>query len=293
MNTPSLFAMARRQSRQSYRTEGVASQEASGKLTITWPESFDEELTYQNFESILEALKLQFDIRPLRDRFCHATARPTLFMRHDVDVSLKSALRLAEIESGLGVRATYMIIPNSPLYNIAGDAGRSALARLCDLGHEVALHFDISEHHRSNEVGIADIADQINLAGDAIEQITGVRVCSLSFHRPPREFLRGPETIYDKVNAYSKALITNYVSDSKGRWDSSWRQRLNKSPGAINQILIHPIWWGDVHLPPEQRLQQFFEDETLGEASQTAEAFARNLASTLPGVVRAHNRSAV
>jgi hypothetical protein len=252
---------------------------------------FDEELTYQNFVSILEALTLQFDIRPLRDRFCHTTARPTLFMRHDIDVSLKNAVRLAEIESRLGVRATYMVIPNSPLYSITDDPGRSALGRLCELEHEVALHFDISERDRSNDVSIADTGDQISLASNAIEQVTGVRVCSLSFHRPPRNFLRGPEIICNMVNAYSEALMANYVSDSKGRWSSSWRRRLNKSSGAINQILIHPIWWGDVHLPPEQRLQQYCEDETSGEASKTTEAFAANLAATLPGVVRANNRS--
>ena len=132
--------------------------------------SFDEELTYQNFESILEALKLQFDIRLLRDRFCHTTARPTLFMRHDIDVSLKSAVRLAEIESRVGVHATYMVSPNSPLYRIADDVGRSALGRLCELGHEIALHFDISEHDRSDGVAIGDAADQINLASNAISQ---------------------------------------------------------------------------------------------------------------------------
>jgi hypothetical protein len=252
---------------------------------------FDEELTYQNFVSILEALTLQFEIRPLRDRFCHTNARPALFMRHDVDVSLKRAVRLAEIEARLGVRATYMVIPNSPLYRITDDPGRSALGRLCDLGHEVALHFDIPEQDRSKDVGIDDIADQINLAGDAIEQITGVPVRSVSFHRPPPDFLRGPETICHKVNAYSEALMANYVSDSKGRWSSGWPERLNQSAGAINQVLIHPIWWGDVHVPPEQRLQQFFEDETSGAAAQTTEAFAANLASTLPGVVRTNHRS--
>ena len=258
-----------------------------------WPESASEELTYQIFVSILEALKLQFDIRPLRDRFCHNTAHPTLFMRHDVDVSLKSAVRLAEIESGLGVQATYMVIPNSPLYDIAVDTGRSALRRLCELGHEVALHFDISEHDRLNEVGIVDIEDQMNLAGQAIEQVTGVRVRSVSFHRPPPNVLHGPETIGNRVNAYSEALMENYVSDSRGRWDGSWRERLNTNPGALNQILIHPIWWGDVHLSPEERLHQFFEDETSGQASHKTEAFAANLALTLPGVVRASTPTTV
>lgn len=247
----------------------------------------DDELTYQNLVSILEALKSQFDIRPLRDRFNQSTARPTLFMRHDVDVSLKSAVRLAEIESGLGVHATYMVIPNSPLYDIAGEVGRTALGKLCDLGHEVALHFDIPEHERSNQLAIDEIADQINLASNAIEQITRVPVQSLSFHRPPPNFLRGPETVCDKVNAYSEALMANYVSDSRGSWSRNWRERLNLSPGALNQILIHPIWWGEQHLPPEQRLQQFFEDETSGQASNMTETFAANLASTLPGVVRA------
>ena len=253
---------------------------------------FDEELTYQNFESILEALKLQFEIRPLRDRFSYTNALPTVFMRHDVDVSLKSAVRMAEIEFQLGVQATYMVISNSPLYDIAGEVERSALCRLCELGHEVALHFDISERDRSKEVAIDEIADQINLASNAIEQVTGLPVSSLSFHRPPQNFLRGPETICDKVNAYSEALMANYISDSRGRWSSNWPKRLNKGHGALNQILLHPIWWGEFHLPPEQRLQQFFEDETSGAAAQTTEAFAANLAATLPGVVRTSLRHA-
>lgn len=252
---------------------------------------FDEELTYQNFESILEALKIQFVIRPLRDRVCHTNALPTVFMRHDVDVSLKSAVRLAEIESQIGVSATYMVIPDSPLYDIAAEVGRSALHRICELGHEVALHFDISEQDRSREVVIDEIADQIDFASNAIEQVTGMPVSSLSFHRPPRNFLRGPETICDKINAYSETLMANYVSDSKGRWNRSWPERLNQSAGAINQILLHPIWWGEVHLPPEQRLQQFFEDETSGAAAHTTDAFAANLAATLPGVLRANNHS--
>jgi len=63
-----------------------------------------------------------------------------LLLRHDVDLSLDAAVRLAEVESEAGARATYFLMTESVFYNLASEEGRSATERLRELGHRVGLH---------------------------------------------------------------------------------------------------------------------------------------------------------
>jgi ubiquinone/menaquinone biosynthesis C-methylase UbiE len=244
--------------------------------------SSQAEFTYQNFESLLEILKHRFELRLIGEGLSEAPIDPTLFLRHDVDVSLKRALTMAEIEWRHGVPATYMIIPNSILYDLRSHAASAALRQLIEMDHEVALHLDLREEdHRKN---LADITEEINHASRLIEDITRIPVRSFSFHRPPPHFLNGPKMVGDRVNAYSKELMTNYVSDSKGRWNADLWRTLKTESGAVNQLLLHPIWWGVEHLSAEERLKEFCEEETRGDSLETSAEFAAKLALTLPGV---------
>ena len=63
-----------------------------------------------------------------------------LFLRHDVDLSLDAALRLAELEAEQGAAATYFLMTESVFYNLASSEGRTAIERLRELGHRVGLH---------------------------------------------------------------------------------------------------------------------------------------------------------
>jgi len=63
-----------------------------------------------------------------------------LLLRHDVDISLDAALRLAELEAEAGARATYFLMTESVFYNLASAEGERALPRLRELGHSVGLH---------------------------------------------------------------------------------------------------------------------------------------------------------
>lgn len=240
------------------------------------------EFTYQNFESLLEVLKHRFELRLISEGLSEAPSRATLFLRHDVDVSLKRARAMAEIEWRHGVRATYMIIPNSILYDLRSPATTAVLRQLIEMGHEVALHLDLGEEGRGKN--LADITEEINLASRLIENVTRVPVRSFSFHRPPPHFLNGPKMVGDRVNAYSRELMTNYVSDSKGRWNADLWRTLKTDSGAVNQLLLHPIWWGVEHLSAEERLKEFCEKETRGQSRETSAEFAVKLALTLPGV---------
>jgi hypothetical protein len=73
-------------------------------------------------------------------RFDHEPQAGDLFLRHDVDLSLSAALRMAELERDRGAAATYFLMTESVFYNLASAEGRDALERLRELGHAVGLH---------------------------------------------------------------------------------------------------------------------------------------------------------
>ena len=63
-----------------------------------------------------------------------------VLLRHDVDLSLDGALRLAEVEAEAGAPATYFLMTRSVFYNLASEEGERSIARLRELGHRVGLH---------------------------------------------------------------------------------------------------------------------------------------------------------
>jgi hypothetical protein len=243
------------------------------------------DFSYRYFESLLESVKQSFELRLIGDGLNGGPTRPQLFLRHDVDVSLSRALPMAEIECQHKVRATYMFIPDSRLYNVQALAGRRVLSRLKDLGHEIAVHFDLDEARRLNGSALDKSEGDINRACQIIEDITGAAVRSVSFHRPIPGFLYGPLTIGNRVNAYARELMVNYISDSRGQWQRPVL-KIPRKRGTVTQLLIHPIWWGTAHVSPEERLQEFFESESREHSLEAIADLDANLAFTVPGLRR-------
>jgi hypothetical protein len=78
---------------------------------------------------------------PLREFAAARADGPVLGLRHDVDVRLDSALRLAELEHARGLRATYFVLNTAPYWGKPGLL--VALRRLQEFGHEVGWHNDL------------------------------------------------------------------------------------------------------------------------------------------------------
>jgi hypothetical protein len=70
-----------------------------------------------------------------------ATSAGVLGIRHDVDVSLDSALAMALLEHAHTIRATYYVLHTAPYWREARLLDR--LAELQSLGHEVGWHNDL------------------------------------------------------------------------------------------------------------------------------------------------------
>ena len=63
-----------------------------------------------------------------------------MILRHDVDLSLDAAVRMAELEHDAGATATYFLMTESVFYNLDSSEGVAAIERLRELGHRVAQH---------------------------------------------------------------------------------------------------------------------------------------------------------
>ena len=147
--------------------------------------------------------------------------RGDLILRHDVDLSLDAALRMAELEAEEGATATYFLMTESIFYNLASSEGVAAIARLRELGHAVGLH-----------------AVYPNVVLD--ERFDPV----VSWHNPDPESMSG--SIPGAVNVYAEPYFDRptYRSDSNQYWRSGCpHEELRGGGFPWLQILVHPEIW--------------------------------------------------
>jgi len=222
------------------------------------------DFSYGAYFDLLGELGHRFTLHPLRD---FSLAPSSLYLRHDIDACPRRALAMAEEEARHGISSTYMFIPTCPLYRLSEET----LRPFVDLGHEVALHFD----YRTSGVEPDSIEAEIEKQCALISALADDEVRSISFHRPIEQFLRGPDYLFGLVNAYSATLMDCYRSDSGGEWRQDPRQ-IPEAP--IVQLLTHPIWWGEEHQEPKERLAAFYVESGGGDE------LSRMLADAAPRV---------
>ncbi len=166
-------------------------------------------------------------------------------------------LPLARKEAEWGVPSTYHVMIDSPFYDLGSPASKAAVAELAALGHEVGLHYDLAARGMKDTDAEAREADIERACGE-LEAALGAPVRSLSFHRPVQELVNGPLRVARRVSGYGKELFGWYISDSRARWrEGEPLESLTKPRASSLQILIHPIWWGEAHAHPGDRLREF------------------------------------
>lgn len=144
-----------------------------------------------------------------------------LLLRHDVDLSLEAALRMARLEADMGVRATYFLMTESVFYNLSSYVGASALAELRRLGHAVGLH---AVHPRA----------QLDERFDPV----------VAWHNPDPEFVSEP--IPGAANVMEPRFFdrARYRSDSNQHWRHGCpHEALASGEFDWLQLLVHPEVW--------------------------------------------------
>ena len=187
-------------------------------------------------------------------RFAHFEGAPvegSVILRHDVDLSLDAAVRMAELENNAGAAATYFLMMESVFYNLDSSEGVAAIDRLRGLGHRVAQH-----------------AVYPNAPAD--ERFDPV----VAWHNPDPEYMRAP--LPDgRINVMQEPWFDpdTYRSDSNQHWRSGCpHDDLRAGAFPWLQLLTHPEIWayeGEtmgqtmramLEAEKERRLQQLAED---------------------------------
>jgi len=262
-----------------------------------------EDFSYRYFINILKAIKSNFQVHLLSDapKFIDIfdDSKYKLILRHDVDVSLKRALEMAQIEKKYDISATYMVIANYqaitewPLYNVKDRTSKDILKNLIDLGHEIGLHYVLDDKEQCYDYKNSEIKQNILSTRKLLEDSIKKPVKTLSFHRPKSKQYEGPLIDCGMINAYSKKLMCKrenlskskvlYHSDSGGIWKYGEPLPFLIEPTKpLLQLLIHPIWWGELHLPWKERLHVFRSTETSDMSFEEAKKFDVALNKTLP-----------
>jgi hypothetical protein len=157
-----------------------------------------------------------------------------LLLRHDVDLSLDAALRMAELEAEEDATATYFLMTESVFYNLASTEGRAALERLRELGHRVGLHA-VWPNARLDE---------------RFERV-------VAWHNPDPEYMTAP--VDGAVNVMQSPWFApeTYRSDSNQRWRHGCpHEELARGTFPRLQLLTHPEIWA-------------FAGETMAETMRT------------------------
>ena len=144
-----------------------------------------------------------------------------LLLRHDVDLSLDAALRMAELEADAGATATYFLMTESVFYNLASAEGVVALARLRELGHRVGLHAVYPT---------ATLDDRFDPV--------------VAWHNPDPEYMTTPVAGATNVMQEGWFDPPTYRSDSNQRWRFGCpHEELRAGAFPWLQLLTHPEIW--------------------------------------------------
>ena len=144
-----------------------------------------------------------------------------VILRHDVDLSLDAALRLAELEADAGATATYFLMTGSVFYNLSSEEGERALGRLRELGHRVGLHA---------------VYPRLDL-DDRFDPV-------IAWHNPDPEYMRSP--VEGAINVMEAPWFDpeTYRSDSNQHWRSGCpHEELRGGGFPWLQVLVHPEIW--------------------------------------------------
>jgi hypothetical protein len=174
-----------------------------------------------------------------------------VYLRHDVDLSLDAAVRMAELEAAAAVTATYFLMSESVFYNLASREGTAAVSRLLELGHDVGPHAVWPT------------------VPESLDRFSPV----LAWHNPEPQYMGAPVDGFLNVMAAPWFTQGLYRSDSNQHWRSGCpHEELSRADFEWLQLLTHPEIWvypgatmGEtmramLDAERERRLEQLAED---------------------------------
>lgn len=178
-----------------------------------------------------------------------------IVLRHDVEISIQKALRLAKLENQQNTISSYFFQLRADGYNILSGYGRDVVKQIAAMGHSIGLHYYV-EKKMSRDM----LREDIQLDRMTMEKYLDMEIKLFSIHRPPKWILKPPLKIDGMINTYDplffrfstdiKKIFTDsisplYLADSGHAWKYGYpcNQTINQKRRI--QILTHPLSWSE------------------------------------------------
>jgi hypothetical protein len=156
---------------------------------------------------------------------------PRAFWRHDVDVSLDAATKMARFAQLAGASATFAIMARGEFYIPFCLAGEDALREIHELGHRLVPHV----HYRGNS-DVRSTVDRDRALWETF--VPGLfDLHFVAFHMPPAEVLWQDYPGF--AHAHGAEWRDRYVSDSRREWTVEKEARVTNDM----QVALHPEHW--------------------------------------------------
>lgn len=186
-----------------------------------------------------------------------------LILRHDIDLDLGFAARMAQAEYSAGFRAHYFIMLHNDLYNPFGWSGMKILRQMVAQGHRLGLHFDPTFW---NSPTMREMLKRIELEVRMLSDTTGTPVKYVSFHQPSPLLLRKDisHPLFEFV--YNRKYTSNgvrYIADSMGGWrEGSIDDLISSGKSRKIHFLAHPaLWMNEREVVLNDRLQRLINEQ--------------------------------
>ncbi len=165
------------------------------------------------------------------------------YLRHDVDLDITLIREMALVEQHLGVCATYFI-PLTLSFNALYTPNRRILRQLCDMGHQIGLHYDMETYPTDPQKAREHLDWEAQILGKIIEQT----ICAICMHTPYKgqadPFRQLDDYAHPHDPRYQEDLL--YVSDSCRAWrDESLLTCFGPNPPRRLLLNLHPEFWLD------------------------------------------------
>jgi hypothetical protein len=204
------------------------------------------DFTLVGYKYLLECLHTRWRLRRVCDAFASPVVEPlTLILRHDIDISPALALQVAEIESAIGIQATYFVALHLH-YNPHFPRHADAIRRIAAMGHEIGLHYDGNLYSATSSEQNLTLLDQ---HVQVLQEICTSPIVSIARHNPSLSTQSDPFQKCEKYhNAYAKSLFTDtvYISDSCGAWRANGLRPCWQEPQPTRiYLLLHAEQWAE------------------------------------------------
>ena len=214
------------------------------RLMKTPPQFVLSRLSRQLYMNFLDKAKARgFSFVRFQDFLPGAPELPSRYivLRHDIDFAPEYSLEMAELEHAAGVASTFHVLVDGQFYDALRSDVIRQLRRIHALGHEIGLHFAVSNSVHTS------IGDEVAFRMEILSALAGTAIHSFSQHDVvnagfvPVVLPPGHHACVDVRQVIQEHDLL-YVSDSAMMWRRyTFETALDEDRNLC--LLAHPHSW--------------------------------------------------